>query len=85
MAKKSRRVRRKGTAPRLSKAQLVQPTQTAAKEALPDVEVPTREMGKQSTQVDLQKEYQYVVSDMKRLGLLAAAILGGMLVLYFIL
>jgi hypothetical protein len=85
MAKKSRRVRRKGTGPRLSETQLVQPTQAAAKEALRDVEVLTREPAKQPTQADLQKEYQYVVSDMKRLGLLAAAILGGMLVLYFIL
>ena len=82
MAKKSRRVRRRGAAPRLSEAQLVQPTQTSATvvpaEPEQDVAAPSAaavEPARRATEVDLKKEYQYVVSDMRRLGLLAAIIL----------
>lgn len=84
MAKKSRRVRRKGTQARLSETQMAQPTQVG-KEAAPTTEVPATESSQQSAEADLQQEYQYVVSDLKRLGLLAAAILGSMLILYLIL
>jgi hypothetical protein len=84
MAKKSRRVRRKGEGTRLSEKQMAQPTQVAAV-APATTTVPAAQPDKQAAAADLQQEYQYVVSDLKRLGLLAAAILGSMLILYIIL
>lgn len=84
MAKKSRRVRRKGEGTRLSETQMAQPTQVATV-APATTTVPAAQPDKQTAEADLQQEYQYVVSDLKRLGLLAAAILGSMLVLYIIL
>ncbi len=81
MAKKSRRVRRKGTQTRLSEAQLVQPTQVA-EQAPPVKEAAATEQPQQTDEIDLRKEYQYVTSDLKRLGILAMAILGGILFLY---
>ncbi len=84
MAKKSRRVRRKGSQPRLSETQLAQPTQAAA-ETTPAAEVREPQSEQQATEADLKQEYRYVVSDLRRLGLLAAAILASMLILYLIL
>jgi hypothetical protein len=84
MAKKSRRVRHKGTRPKLSETQLAQPTQVAP-EVLPAVEATTKVPAKQSTEVDFREEYHYVVSDLKRIGLLAAAIFGGIIILSLIL
>ena len=84
MAKKSRRVRRKGEVTRLSETQMAQPTQVAS--VAPAVApVPEAKPDKQTAEADLAQEYRYVVSDLKRLGLLAAAILGSMLILYIIL
>ena len=84
MTKKSRRVRRKGDVTRLSETQMAQPTQ-AASVAPAAAPVPEAKPEKQTREADLKQEYQYVVSDLKRLGLLAAAILGSMLILYIIL
>jgi hypothetical protein len=84
MAKKSRRVRRKGEGTRLSETQMAQPTQVAAV-ATVATPVPEAKPDKQTADADLKQEYQYVVSDLRRLGLLAAAILGSMLILYIIL
>ena len=83
MAKKSRRVRRKGTQPRLSEAQLVRPAEKAIKEAPAIVEVAAPE-AQQSPATDFEKEYRYVVKDLQRIGFLAAAILGGLVILSFI-
>jgi hypothetical protein len=82
MAKKTRRVRRKGTKAQLSEAQLVQPG--LATEATPQAEVQAEDALQQTGEADLEKEYRYVVSDLKRLGFLAAAILGAILVLFFL-
>ena len=85
MAKKSRRVRRKGAQTRLSKAQLVQPTQKATEEAIPLAEVEAPTLARTSAATDFRKEYHYVVSDLQRIGLLAALMLGGLIVLSFLL
>jgi hypothetical protein len=83
MAKKTRRVRRKGTQAQLSEAQLVQPGQTT-REAPQNAEVKAEDLPQQTGDSDLQEEYGYVVGDLKRLGILAAVILGAMLVLFFV-
>jgi len=85
MTKKSRRVRRKGTQSRLSEAQLVQPTHKVIEEAAPVVKMAAAEKAVKSPETDFREEYDYVVSDLQRIGLLAAAILGGLLILSFIL
>jgi hypothetical protein len=85
MAKKSRRVRRKGTQPRLSETQMVQPTEKAIKVAPPAAEVAEPEAKQPSAETDFQSEYRYVVKDLQRIGLLAAAMLGGLLILSFVL
>ncbi len=82
MAKKSRRVRRKGTQRRLSQAQLVQPV---AKETPQAVDAPVVELVQQPEVLDFQDEYHYVVSDLQRIGILAAMMLGGLVVLSFVL
>ncbi len=85
MTKKSRRVRRKGVQPRLSEAQLVQPTHKVIEDAAPVVKMVTAEKAVQSPETDFREEYNYVVNDLQRIGLLAAVILGGLLILSFIL
>ena len=72
MTKKSRRARRNARRPRLSAAQMVRPgvdeaaVGAPAKEALP----------LSVTEPDLQSEYQYVISDLRRIGIIAAAMIG---------
>jgi hypothetical protein len=85
MTKKTRRVRRKGVKPRLSEAQLMQPTQKAVQETAPEVKVAAVETVQQQPETDFREEYHYVVSDLQRIGLLAAAMLGGLLILSFVL
>ena len=85
MAKKSRRVRHKAARPRLSEAQLAQPTQESIKEAPAVAEVADVKPVPDSTATNFQDEYHYVVSDLQRIGILAAVMLGGLLVLSFIL
>jgi hypothetical protein len=90
MAKKSRRVRRKGARPRLSKAQLVQPkTQQPPRvtEAPAEVRVAPAgvESAPQPVDLDFRDEYHYVVSDLQRIGVLAALILGALVALSFVL
>jgi hypothetical protein len=81
MTKKSRRVRRKGVQPRLSQAQMIQPT--AALQA--QEEAPAVELAPQTRALDFAEEYHYVVSDLQRIGILAAIMLGGLLALSFVL
>ncbi len=73
MAKKNRRVK-----PRLSEAQLVQP-QDIVESTAPAAATPSAD------EVDLNVEYRYVVHDLRRIGILAGVILGGLVALSFIL
>jgi hypothetical protein len=84
MTKKTRRVRRKSTQPKLSQAQLTQPSPTTAASAQ-IVEEAAGEPVASSSEVDFSKEYRYVVADLKRLFVLAVAILSGIVILSFIL
>jgi hypothetical protein len=85
MTKKSRRIRRKGSRPRLSEAQLVRPTETAIQEASTEGEIGPIESAAPSKTKDFREEYQYVADDLKRIGILAAAMLGGLVILSFVL
>lgn len=89
MAKKSRRVRKKGRSVRLSQAQMVrpdagkaadvQPTSRAAQHAT----VARQAAGAQP--LSLQEEYSYVISDLERIGLIALAMLVLLIVLALLL
>ena len=72
MAKKSRRVRKKGQKTRLTAAQLVQPGMDEGTE-VPTVVTPARSA---SREVDLREEYHYVITDLKRIGIIAVVMLG---------
>ena len=90
MAKKSRRVRRKGVPSQLSEAQLVKPTnknipQAAEMPATEPTQQPDVKSVQQPMALDFRQEYRYVVSDLQRIGVLAAVILGILVVLSFIL
>jgi hypothetical protein len=74
MAKKSRRVKRRGQQVRLTEAQMIQPGIT---EAAP-VAAPARPMSKV---VDLREEYRYVIADLKRIGIIAVVMLAALIVL----
>ena len=84
MAKKTRRVRRKGTQPKLSQTQLAQPSATTV-ETTQVVEEAAPEPAAPSGEVDFGTEYHYVVTDLKRLFVLAVAILIGIVILSLIL
>ncbi len=79
MAKKARRVRRKqGRSPRLSPAQMVRPVeQNQTTEAVPMVAQVARVRSADAYRqtVDLREEYQYVIADLKRIGMLALVML----------
>ena len=84
MAKKSRRARKKkGQQVRLSRAQMVQPgaNQMAP---VPTVAAAARPVPKAQTS-DLQEEYRYVITDLKRIGLIALAMLVVLVVLALLL
>ncbi|NIV31625.1 MAG: hypothetical protein GWN58_19700 [Anaerolineae bacterium] len=81
MAKKSRRVRKKGRQVRLSSTQMVLPEgseaagssfATAAARSAPKVS-------------DLREEYRYVIADLKRIGIIAVAMLAVLIVLALVL
>jgi len=84
MTKKARRVRQKSTQPKLSQAQLAQPNQ-ATLEARPVIGDSAEEPTASSGAVDYQEEYYYVRTDLKRLLVLATAILSGLVILSFFL
>jgi len=77
MAKKSRRGKKRKRQPRLSASQLVQPSADKAKRT---VVSKAQETGKTKTE-RLNEEYQYVVADLKRIGILATAMLVLLIVL----
>jgi len=82
MAKKSRRTRKS----KLSQTQLVRPSRDAV-ESTPAVEVkPTKVTTPQaisSAAPDFGQEYEYVIGDLKRIGILAAGMLAGLVILAF--
>ncbi len=89
MAKKARRVRRKqGGAVRLSPAQMVRPVEQDRVAAVASVAAPVRGVkttGVRREGVNLQEEYQYVVADLKRIGILALIMLGMLIGLALVL
>lgn len=79
MAKKTRRVRRR----HLSQAQMVQPGMSEADSFSPSVtSIPARPV---SATTDLREEYRYVIADLKRIGILAMAMLAVLVVLALLL
>jgi hypothetical protein len=83
MAKKSRRVKRKGAQPRLSETQLRRPTAPEAPRVT-EKPVAARVPPEQPAALDFREEYRYVVSDLQRIGILAAVILGALVILSFV-
>ncbi len=81
MSKKSRRARRSAQQPRLSAAQMVRPgVSEAAAEARATEQRPSA-----AGEPDLRAEYQYVISDLRRIGVIAAAMIGLLVVLALVL
>ncbi|RME36153.1 MAG: hypothetical protein D6793_06255 [Thermoflexia bacterium] len=75
MSKKARR--RKSTRPRLSAAQLVRPEEGGKTPVVVAVPVSERrDTGPQKSLRELKEEYPYVVADLKRIGLIALAMLA---------
>lgn len=81
MAKKSRRVRRRQRQIRLSQAQMVQPGMSRAV-GLSPVVTPTQSP---APTTDLREEYRYVITDLRRIGILAVAMLAVLIVLALLL
>ena len=78
MAKKSRRVKKQV---RLSAAQMVQPMADDVAEAVA-VAIPTRSAPQAP---DLGDEYRYVIADLKRIGIIALAMLAVLVILALLL
>jgi len=76
MAKKPHRGRKQKRQTRLSPAQMVQPGESWRQHTAGE----TSKAGK-AREVDLKKEYRYVISDLKRIAILAAAMLAILIVL----
>jgi hypothetical protein len=81
MAKKSRRSKKKGRQVRLSPTQMVQPRVDESTD-VPRVAAPTRPAPQSS---DLQEEYRYVIADLKRIGVIAVAMLAVLIALALLL
>jgi hypothetical protein len=81
MAKKTRRVKRKNQPVRLSAAQMVQPGVGEVTQSSP-VTGPTQPV-RQAT--NLQEEYRYVIADLKRIGIIAVAMLAALIVVAMLL
>jgi len=81
MAKKSRRVKKKGSPARLSPAQMVQPGMGEAAEVA-SLATPARS-GPQVA--DLREEYRYVIADLRRIGMIAVAMVVVLVVLALLL
>lgn len=77
MARKSRRVRKKGQPVHLSPTQMVQP---GAGEAM-DISFGAGSARTASKEVDLQEEYRYVIADLKRIGVIAVLMLAVLITL----
>jgi hypothetical protein len=82
MAKKSRRSRKRRSQAQ-PKASAVR-TPSEQKVAAPAVQAAGKPAVPRPTAVDFSEEYRYVIADLKRIGVLAAAMLGLLVVLSFI-
>lgn len=83
MAKKVRRVRE----PRLSKTQMRRPSAREADKPgadRPEAKKPAVRLGAETTEQEFREEYNYVIQDLTRIGILAAAMLSGLVILAFI-
>jgi hypothetical protein len=81
MSKKSRRARGSGRQPRLTAAQMVQP----ATAETPDKATRPGSKPELGDGQDLRAEYQYVLSDLRRIGVIAVAMLAILVVLAIVL
>jgi hypothetical protein len=81
MAKKTRRVKKKNQPVRLSAAQLVQPGigEVTQPSSAPASAQPVQQV------TDLQEEYRYVITDLKRIGIIAVAMLAALVVVALLL
>jgi hypothetical protein len=77
MAKKTRRARGKKQPVRLSPAQMVLPE---VEQAAGEVPVVAKKQAAQPV-TDLGEEYRYVVADLQRIGVIAAAMLAALAIL----
>jgi hypothetical protein len=80
MAKKSRRVKQEGRAT-LSPAQMVQPRVDETGDAV----VVKASVAPVAQATNLQEEYRYVITDLKRIGVIALAMLAVLIVLALLL
>jgi hypothetical protein len=81
MAKKTRRGRGKKQPMRLSPAQMVLPE---VEDAAAEVPVVAKRQATQPT-TDLGDEYRYVIADLRRIGVIAVAMLAVLVILAFLL
>ncbi len=81
MAKKSRHVKKRGRRVRLSRTQMVQP-ETGEVTKVPLVTVQARPAAQVT---DLRDEYRYVIADLKRIGIIAVAMLAVLIALALLL
>ena len=77
MAKKSRRVKKQGRQVRLSASQMVQPTVSEGA----DVARPITGAQPAAKEADLREEYRYVITDLRRIGIIAVGMLAVLTVL----
>ncbi len=82
MSKKSKRRRKRRRTPRLSPAQLVQPGVAAPMQPVQTAERPVvAPAATPEPAGDLREEYRYVVADLRRIAIIAAAMMVLMIVL----
>ncbi len=81
MAKKSRRVKQEDRRTTLSAAQMVQPKIDETGDAV----VVRAAAATAARATNLQEEYRYVVADLKRIGVLAVAMLAVLVILALLL
>lgn len=81
MAKKSRHSKKKGRKIRLSPTQMIQPRVDELAD-VPRVAAPARPAPQSS---DLEEEYRYVIADLKRIGVIAVAMLAVLIALALLL
>jgi hypothetical protein len=81
MAKKSRRGRKKERQVRLSPTQMVQPGMSE----VADAPLAATPQGPRPRVSDLREEYRYVIADLKRIGVIAVAMLAMLTALAFLL
>ena len=81
MAKKSRRVRTRRRGVRLSQTQMVQPRMGE----IADAPFPVATARPEPQGSDLREEYRYVITDLKRIGIIAVAMLAVLIILALLL